>query len=47
MKSRHTTLDVLLLGVWLCVYAVIVRVFRVMRWLESGRRAQREMKGTA
>jgi len=47
MKRKHTTSDVLLLGVWLCAYAVIIRVFRVLRWFESNRSAQRDLKGAA
>jgi hypothetical protein len=47
MKRKHTTSDVLLLGVWLCAYAVIVRVFRMMRWFESNRGARGDVKGEA
>jgi len=47
MKRRRSSSDVLLLGVWLCAYAVIVRVFRMMRWFESNRSARSDLKGAA
>lgn len=47
MKRQRTMTDILFLSVWVCAYAVIVRVFRMMRWFESGRGAQRDLKSSA
>lgn len=44
MMRNRTTSDVLLLSVWVFAYAVIVRVFRMMRWFEGNRGAKQELK---